>query len=126
YIVIMLLGFIGIRFFTLILRLPKIMLSTIILVFCVVGTYSLGNNMFEVWIMLIAGIIGYFMQKFGFPATPIILAIILGPKMETNLRESLVLFDGEFMNFFTRPISAVFIIISILTLFSPILKPLFS
>lgn len=113
-------GLLGIRLFIKVLTIPKVVLTPIILVLCVVGAYALGNNLFDVWVMLISGIIGYFMLRYGFPASPVILALILGPMMESNLRRSLVISQGDYSTFFTRPISATLLALAILTLLTPL------
>jgi putative tricarboxylic transport membrane protein len=118
---ILLYGFLGIRIFTKILSIPKVVLTPIILVLCIVGSYALGNNFFDVWIMLIAGIIGYFMNRYDISTSPVILALILGPMLEANLRRSLVLSNGDISIIFTRPISLTLIALAILTLFYPLL-----
>src|SRR5690606_19388696 len=84
-----------IRVFVKILSIPNIFIAAVILVLSVVGSYALGNNLFDVWVMLIFGLIGYFMKKHHYPPSPLILALILGPLMEANLRRSLVLSDGS-------------------------------
>ncbi|WP_235822724.1 tripartite tricarboxylate transporter permease [Cytobacillus massiliigabonensis] len=118
---IIIIGLPGIRLFTKILLVPKAVLTPLIFVLCIVGSYSLGNSYFDVIVMFIAGIIGYFMQRYDFPASPLILGLILGPMMESNLRRSLVMSEGDISIFFTRPISAVLIIIAIITLFTPMI-----
>jgi putative tricarboxylic transport membrane protein len=118
---ILIIGLPGIRLFTKILLVPKNVLTPIIIVLCVVGSYSLGNSYFDVVVMFIAGVIGYFMQRYDFPASPLILGLILGPMMESNLRRSLVMSEGDVSIFFTRPISAVFLTIAIITLLSPLI-----
>lgn len=119
---IIILGLLGIRYFVKILNIPKIILAPLILVICLVGSYSLSNNMFDVWVMVISGIIGYFMQKHDFPASPIILALILGPMLEANLRRSLVMSQGSYEIFFTRPITVVLILLTVLTIILPVLR----
>lgn len=121
---IIILGLIGIRYFVKILNIPKLVLAPLILVICIVGSYALSNNMFDVWVMVISGIIGYFMQKHDFPASPIILALILGPMLEANLRRSLVMSQGSFDIFVTRPITVILIILTLLTLLLPLIRKL--
>lgn len=114
-------GLSGIRLFTKVLYIPKAILTPIILVLCIVGAYSLGNNYFDVIVMFIAGVVGYFMKKFAIPASPIILGLILGPMMESNLRRALVMSQGDLSIFYTRPITVVLLSIAVITLFSPLL-----
>ncbi|MBT2689846.1 tripartite tricarboxylate transporter permease [Bacillus sp. ISL-47] len=117
-------GLLGIRLFTKILTIPKVILTPIILILCIVGSYALGNNFFDVWVMLIAGIVGYFMHKYEFPVSPVILALILGPMLEANLRRSLVLSNGDISILFTRPISLILILLAVMTLFYPYITKL--
>ncbi|MFC0273389.1 tripartite tricarboxylate transporter permease [Metabacillus herbersteinensis] len=122
---IIIIGLPGIRLFTKILLVPKAVLTPLIFVLCIVGAYSLGNSYFDVLVMFIAGVIGYFMSRYDFPASPLILGLILGPMMESNLRRSLVMSEGDISIFFTRPISAVLLVIAIITLFTPIIARFF-
>ncbi|MCM3763858.1 tripartite tricarboxylate transporter permease [Neobacillus niacini] len=121
---ILIIGLPGIKLFTKILYVPKAVLTPIILILCTVGAYSLGNSYFDVLVMFAAGVIGYFMQRYDFPASPLILGLILGPMMESNLRRSLVMSEGSISIFFTRPISAILLIIAIITLFAPLFNKL--
>lgn len=115
-------GLLGIRLFMKVLHIPKAVLVPIILVFSIVGSYALGNNFFDVWVMFISGVIGYFMLRYDYPAAPIILAMILGPMAESNLRRSLVLSQGSYEIFLTRPITLIFLSVAVLTLCTPIIK----
>ncbi len=99
-----------------ILKIPYTYLFPSILIFCAIGSYSLNNNIVDVIVMFIFGIVGYLMKRFDFEATPLVLALILGPLLEDNLRQSLLISKGSFMIFFSRPISASFMIVLILTL----------
>lgn len=119
---ILFIGLFGIKYFTKILSVPKSILSPLILVLCVVGSYALNNNYFDVIVMFIAGVIGYFMVKQEFPVSPVILGLILGPLMESNLRRSLLMSQGNLSIFYTRPITLVLLILAIITLLSPIVS----
>ncbi|SEH41834.1 putative tricarboxylic transport membrane protein [Halobacillus karajensis] len=120
--IILLFGLMGIRLFTKILLIPKSVLMPIILVLCTVGAFAINNNFFDVIVMLIAGIIGYFMKRYEFPVSPVILGFILGPMLESNFSRSLVLSQGDYSIFFTRPITLVLLSLAFLTLFAPLLK----
>ena len=104
---------------------PNYVLSPIILVLCMVGTYALHNNMADVWIMLACGIIGYKMKEYGFAAAPIVLGLVLGELIEISLRRSLIVFGNNPLVFFTRPWSAAFIFLTILGLCSPAIRTWF-
>jgi len=106
----------GIKLFATLLRVQKKYLLTTIMLLCVVGAYTLNNRLFDVWTLLLFGIIGFLFEKFDYPLTPIILGIILGPIMEKNLREGLVAYDGSFLPIFTRPISLFFMILAFLSI----------
>ena len=124
YIIMLIIGLFAARYFARVVDIPKAILTPVILMLCVVGSYAINNNLFDVIIMLIAGIIGYYMQKFDFPASPIVLAIILGPMAESNFRRALALSNGTYEIFYTRPITLVLLLLSIITLFTPIIKKL--
>lgn len=103
-----------------ILKVPYHFLFSLILLLCIIGSYITNNNSFDVIIMVIFGLIGYLMKKFGYEAAPLVLALVLGPMMEKAFQRSLMMSDGGFGIFLTRPISATFLILALLILFSPI------
>ena len=76
----------------------------------------------DIWIMLVFGVIGFFMRRFGFSVVPVIIGLILGELVEGTLRQSLVIFDGNWLMFFQRPIVLLFLFLSVLALLSPYLK----
>jgi len=92
-----------------VLKTPYVILFPLILLFCLIGVYSLNTNVTEIIIMLAFGIAGFFMRRAGFEGAPFILAMVLGPIMETSLRQSLLISRGNFNIFITRPICAVLI-----------------
>ena len=98
-------------------------LAPIILALSTVGSYAVRQSMFDVWVMLIFGLIGYFMRKYGFATAPVVLAMILGPIAESNFRQTLVITKrtGLFNYFLTRPISIALAILVVVALFSPLL-----
>jgi putative tricarboxylic transport membrane protein len=95
-----------------ILKIPYRFLFPLILLFCVVGAFSLNNNTAEVSIMVIFGAIGYFLRKFKYPLAPAILALVLGPMLEKALRQSLLMSVGSGWIFVTRPISLITLLIA--------------
>lgn len=121
-VIVLILGLIGIRYFTKIVSIPSYILTPIIIVLCVVGAFAINNSLFDVKVMFISGIIGYFMEKLEFPASPIVLALILGPMAERELRKTLIMTGGQASVFFTRPISAVLLVLAMFTLLMPIIK----
>jgi len=103
------------------LRVPYSILFPLIILFCLIGAYSINNSSTDVLIMLVFGIIGYLMKKLSLEAAPMVLAFVLGPMMETALRQSLIKSKGSFSIFFTRPISATCLIIAIALMVLPLL-----
>jgi putative tricarboxylic transport membrane protein len=101
-----------------VLRIPYTILFPFIILFCLIGVYGVNYSQLEIWVMLIFGIFGYVMRKLGYEMAPLVLALILGPMFESSMRQSLIIFDGNLMVFFTRPISATFLIVSMLLLLS--------
>ena len=104
-----------------ILKIPYKVLFPLILLFCLIGVYSVSNSVFDIYIMLIFGIVGYLMKKFEYEAAPLILAFVLGPMMEHNLRKSLIMSQGDFSIFFTRPLAAASLLVAFLLLVSPLI-----
>jgi putative tricarboxylic transport membrane protein len=104
-----------------ILKIPYHFLFSIILLLCIIGSYITNNNPYDVIIMVVFGLVGYLMKKFNYEAAPLVLALVLGPMMERAFQRSLLLSEGGFEIFFTRPISASFLILALLILLSPLL-----
>jgi len=92
--------------FAMSLRLPYRYLYPAILLICIVGAFSLNGSVYDVWVMWIFGIVGYFMKKYDIPGGPLVIALVLGPMLEYNLYRALALSLGSVWTFFTRPISA--------------------
>lgn len=99
-----------------VLKIPYHLLFPLILLFCLIGVYTLNNNTVEILIMLIFGFIGYLMKKFEYDGAPFLIALVLGPMMENNLRQSLLISKGALSIFFTRPISVVFLLAALMML----------
>ena len=116
-------GILGIRIFTKILNISRPVLSSMILCLCVVGSFAINNSLTEVLVMVLSGIIGYFLIKLDFTMSPIIIGLILGPMAEANLRRSFIISDGDYSFLYTRPVTAVLLALAVLTLFAPILGP---
>ncbi len=107
-----------------VLKVPYPILMPLIILFCMIGAYSVANSTVDVIFMLIFGIAGYLMKKLRYDAPPMILAFVLGPMMEFSLKQALMLSQGSFVIFFTRPISATCLILTIILLILPILPSL--
>jgi putative tricarboxylic transport membrane protein len=103
------------------LRIPYAILLPLILLFTLIGAYALNNNVWDIWIMIAFGVIGYIMRKLDYPAAPVVLALVLGPLMETNFRRSLAISQGDYTTFVTHPISAFLLFCAVLSLCWPVL-----
>jgi TctA family transporter len=98
------------------LRVPYRLLFPAIVLFCCIGTYSINNNIFDVWVMLLFGVLGVFFIKVGAEPAPLILGFVLGPLMEENFRRAMMLSRGDPMVFVQRPISAFLLALAVLLL----------
>ena len=116
------LGFFGAKIFARITLVPNQLLWPMIFAVSVCGTYSLSQSLLDVWIMLLFGVIGFFMRRYGFSVVPVIIGLILGELVEGTLRQSLVIFDGNWFMFLTRPIALTFFILSLIALAFPLLR----
>jgi len=111
-----------ISLFSQIMRVPYTVMGPIILVLCIIGTYSVRNSIFDIWIMLIFGVIGFYLEKNKFPLPPIILGVVLGPLAEVNFRRALQMANGDYTIFFSRPISAILLTLAIIAICAPLFK----
>ena len=108
--------------FLMVLRLPFTILAPIIFVLCIIGGYAPTQDMHDVWLMLIFGVVAYFMRKLDYPVAPAVLALVLGPLAEVSLRQSLIMSHGSPTIFFERPISGTILVVALSLLFYPLLK----
>jgi putative tricarboxylic transport membrane protein len=100
------------------LRVPYMLLFPAIILFCLVGVYSINNSVTEIFIMAFFGMIGYLLKKFGYGPAPLVMGLVLSSMMENAFRQSLTLSDGKMSTFFVRPISAVLMIVALAVLAS--------
>jgi putative tricarboxylic transport membrane protein len=104
------------KLLTKVLAVPRTVIVPIIFVLCAIGAFAIASRLFDVWVMVVFGVVGFVMRRFGYPLAPMVLGIVLGDLLEKNLRRGLVLSDGDLMPFFTRPISAVIFAIIAVTI----------
>jgi len=103
------------------LKVPYSILFPFILFFCVIGAYSINNSVFDIFTMIVFGVVGYILRKFKYELAPLVMAFILGPMLENSLRQSLLISMGSFTIFLTRPLSALCLIVSVALLIWPML-----
>jgi putative tricarboxylic transport membrane protein len=110
--------------FVAVLRTPFTILAPIIFILCIVGGYATTQDMHDIWLILIFGVVGYLLRKLNYPVAPAVLAIVLGPLAERSLRQSLIAEQGDMLTFFERPLSAGIMIVALILILLPLLKPL--
>ncbi|MBM3374358.1 MAG: tripartite tricarboxylate transporter permease, partial [Betaproteobacteria bacterium] len=109
--------------FVSLLRIPYAYLYPCILAFCILGCYSVSNSTMDVWIMLVMGVVGYALRKFGFDLAPVALGLVLGPMLELSLRQALAMSGGDYGIFLERPIALTMLGFAMLLLLFAV-KPL--
>ena len=102
--------------FVTVLRIPYAYLYPLIIMFCIIGVYEVNHSIVDVWIMLIMGVLGYALRKFSFDPAPLVLGLVIAPIFEQSLRQSLIMSNGNYLIFFSRPISAGLLIVCIVLL----------
>jgi putative tricarboxylic transport membrane protein len=116
------LGWMAIKAAKQVLRIPATLLMPLILLFCIVGSFAINNSLFGVTIMLVAGVLAFFMERWGFPVAPTILGVVLGTMLEEHFFSSLVKADGNFLVFFERPIAGALGALTLLIWIAPVLR----
>jgi len=105
-----------------ILRIPKRVLMPLVILFCITGMFTVNNSVFDIWMMLVFGAMGFLMRKWAFEGAPLLLALVLGPKLEVAFRQSLMISHGDFGVFTNRPISMVFLLATLIFLLIPMFR----
>lgn len=113
------------RFAGKILAIPKQILAIVIVILATVGSFSIQQSMMDVVTMFIAGVIGYFMVKFNYPLSPVALGLLLGPMLEEAITLTNVMYGDDFLKIFTRPITVVFALFIVVSLFWPAIMKAF-
>jgi len=111
--------------FVKILRVRAAILAPITVLITVIGVYTINNSIFDIWLVIVFGVLGYLMKKFGFEPGPLVLAFVLGSLLEENLRRSLLLFGGDPAGFAGRPISSVLLLVFVAVMLLPLLQKAF-
>lgn len=118
-VIMLVLGMLGVRMYLKFVSVKPYYLNPVIFLMCVVGSYALRNNMFDVVVMMIAGVVGYFFNKLEVPPSPMVLALILGPMAESNLRRALISSKGSLSIFWSRPITVFLFFLAFLSVLWP-------
>ncbi len=101
-----------------VLRAPAPLFMPVVAVLCLIGSYSLGLKVFNLWLMVPIGIIAYYLGEMGYPVPPLVIGVILGPMADENLRRALMVSQGGFLPFFTRPVSLILLLVILFTIVS--------
>ncbi|WP_258358732.1 tripartite tricarboxylate transporter permease [Moorella sulfitireducens] len=109
-------------YFIRLLKLPPAVLNVIIFLVTIIGAYSINNNVFDIWVLLVFGVVGYFFKKVGIPEAPVVLGLVLGPLVETTFGQSLIMSHGSLSIFVQRPVSLVLLIILIIIYLWPLIR----
>jgi len=111
----LLVGLIGAKLFSRISLVPTTLLWPTVFALCFVGAYGLEQSLVDVWVMLVAGLIGFGLKRYGFSPAPIIMGLVLGGLVETSLAQSMIIFDQQWTGFLARPISLVFFALALIS-----------
>lgn len=122
YVCILAVGLVGARYWARLIDFPARYLWPIIFLLCVVGAYALRGNVFDVWVMLGAGVLGYVMRADNYPLAPMVLGLILGPIAESNLRRALALSNGDILPVLTKPLTFVILLLAVISLVLPLVR----
>jgi len=120
----MVVGFAGAKLFSQVTLIPRTFLWPSVFILAVVGSYAAASSFFDVYVMLAAGILGYFMLRFGFGPAPLIMGLILGSIIEENFSKAMIIHDNSVLSMLERPIVLLFFVLTVISLFSPIYSAL--
>lgn len=112
------------RYLVRVLELPEVIVSAYVVMCCILGAFAARNNITDVWLMVVFGVVGYLCERLRFPIAPMVLGVILGPLAETNFMTTMISFGNDWTVFFTRPISGTIMVISLLTIVYPVFRQL--
>ncbi len=117
---VLLVGLLGASTYARLLKMPRHILLPVIMLLCILGSYSLSSSTFDIGVVVVFGIVGYYLQKVGISPAPVVLGFVLGPILETNFRRSLILGQGSLLPFITRPICLIILVIILFMVISAV------
>ncbi len=120
----LIIGLAGAKIFSRITLIPRQFLWPAVFVFSMVGSYAFASSIFDVWTMLVSGIIGFLMARHGFGPAPLVMGLILGKQVEENLSRAMIIYDNNWFRFFESPIVIMFFVLTVLSLFWPLISKL--
>ena len=123
-IVMCVIGYFAIKALVRVLEFPEVIVSAYVVMMCILGAFAARNNIIDVWLMVIFGVLGYLFERFKFPITPLVLGVILGPLAESSFMTTMISYGNDWTIFFTRPISGPLMAVAIITLVYPVFRHL--
>ena len=117
-----LIGYFATKFIVKVLELPEVIVSAYVVMCCLLGAFAARNNITDVWLMVIFGIVGFLFERFRFPITPLVLGVILGPLAESAFMTTMISYGNDWTIFFTRPVSGPVMAVAIITLIYPVFR----
>ncbi|MBI2752705.1 MAG: tripartite tricarboxylate transporter permease [Betaproteobacteria bacterium] len=119
-----LIGYFATKLLVRVLEFPEVIVSAYVVMCCILGAFAARNNITDVWLIVVFGVVGYLFERFRFPIAPLVLGVILGPLAETDFMTTMISFNNDWTVFFTRPISGTVMAVAILTLVYPVFRHL--
>lgn len=117
-----LIGYFAAKAIVRVLEFPEVIVSAYVVMCCVLGAFAARNNITDVWLLVVFGVLGYLAERFRFPVPPLVLGVILGPLAEQNFMTTMISFSNDWTIFFARPVSGTIMVLGILTLVYPIIR----
>jgi len=116
-------GLVGAKVFSQVTLIPRAILWPAVVVFSIIGAYASASDLLDVWVMLVAGIVGFIMRRHGFGLAPLVMGLILGGLVEEAFSQSMIMYDNNFIGFFESPIVVFFFVLTFFSLFWPFAGP---
>ncbi len=116
-------GLVGAKVFSQVTLIPRTILWPAVVTFSIIGAYAAASDLLDIWIMLIAGIVGFIMRRHGFGLAPLVMGLILGPLVEEAFSQSMIMYDNNFLGLFESPIVVGFFVLTLFSLFWPFAGP---
>lgn len=117
-----LIGYFAVRAMVRVLEFPEVIVSAYVAMCCILGAFAARNNITDVWLLVVFGVIGYLAERFRFPVPPLVLGVILGPLAEQNFMTTMISFNNDWTVFFTRPVSGIIMLVGIVALVYPVVR----
>jgi putative tricarboxylic transport membrane protein len=117
-------GYFAVRAMVRVLEFPEVIVSAYVVMCCILGAFAARNNITDVWLLVVFGVLGYAAERFRFPVPPLVLGAILGPLAESTFMTTMISFNNDWTVFFTRPVSGTVMLLSLLTLLLPLVREL--